>query len=169
MSREKALSVIEAQNGGKVVLSGDTVVLLEGELLGKPADKDDAIEMLLRLSGKTHQVITSVTVAGAKREGFHYQLADSGLENNDPVALDTQLVETNVQFRVLTMGECESYWRTGEPADKAGGYGIQGLGAVFVERLEGSYSNVVGLPLAETARLLSNFGIDCLLRPQQKS
>jgi septum formation protein len=156
MSREKAASVIKAQIGDEVVLSGDTVVLLEGELLGKPVDKNDAISMLLSLSGRTHQVITSITVATSGKKGF-------GLVQEDAasITLDTQVVETNVQFRVLTTDECDSYWRTGEPADKAGGYGIQGLGAIFVKRIEGSYSNVVGLPLAETAQLLSKFGFYC--------
>ena len=154
MSSEKADSVFAktAECGDYIVLSGDTVVIVDDGLLGKPVDKNDAIEMLQRLSGNTHQVITSVSVKGNLGKGF----------SGEKICIDSMLVETNVRFRVLTIDECVSYWNTGEPADKAGAYGIQGLGAVFVERIEGSYSNVVGLPLSETAQLLSKFGIECL-------
>ena len=154
MSSEKADSVFAgiADCGDHIVLSGDTVVIVDGDLLGKPVDKNNAIEMLQRLSGNTHQVITSVSVKGIIGKDI----------SAEKICLASMLVETNVRFRVLTIDECVSYWNTGEPADKAGAYGIQGLGAVFVERIEGSYSNVVGLPLSETAQLLSKFGIECL-------
>jgi len=163
MSTEKAETVFadEAQNGDHIVLSGDTVVIIDGELLGKPVNENHAVEMLQRLSGNTHRVITSVSVAGKKGVNFH-----DAEDQSDTISLETILVETNVQFHVLTPEECESYWRTGEPADKAGGYAIQGLGAVFVKRIEGSYSNVVGLPLIQTAQLLSHFGIECSKRQE---
>jgi septum formation protein len=164
MSREKAESVYTgvAECGDHIVLSGDTVVIVDGDLLGKPIDKNDAVEMLLRLSGNTHQVITSVTVKGNIVKDMVKDMP------GETISIDSVLVETNVQFRVLTVDECVSYWNTGEPVDKAGAYGIQGLGAVFVERIEGSYSNVVGLPLSETAQLLSMFGIECLTGHEQK-
>ena len=164
MSREKAETVFaseaknEDNNGGNIVLSGDTVVIVDGELLGKPIDENDAIDMLQRLSDNTHQVITSISVMGKTKKNV-----DGVMNRGKAFFLETLLVTTNVRFRSVTVDECKSYWRTGEPVDKAGGYGIQGLGAIFVESLEGSYSNVVGLPLAETAQLLSVFGVECLL------
>ncbi|MCH7741045.1 MAG: septum formation inhibitor Maf [Proteobacteria bacterium] len=148
MSRQKA-SVVAAHLQSKtalsekIVLAADTVVVIDGDILGKPKDKSEAISMLLRLSGATHQVITSVSVRCASR-------------------VETAVVETNVQFRVLSYAECTRYWATGEPEDKAGAYGIQGLASIFVEKINGSYSNVVGLPLTETALLLLKFGIECL-------
>lgn len=126
-----------------VMLAADTVVIIDGDILGKPRDESDAINMLQRLSGTSHQVVTSVTVQTRNR-------------------LETVQVETNVQFRKLSHEECVRYWLTGEPKDKAGAYGIQGIAAIFVERLSGSYSNVVGLPLNETIALLKEFGLECL-------
>ena len=111
--------------------------------------------MLQKLSGTIHQVVTSVTLKGGQQRVQSADIFDS-------IRTETMRVETNVRFRDLTLDDCENYWRTGEPADKAGSYGIQGLGVIFVERLEGSYSNVVGLPLKETAQLLLGFGVDCL-------
>lgn len=128
-----------------VVLAADTAVVVDQRILGKPADREQGLEMLRLLSGRSHQVMTAVAVACGER---------------------TRLlrVDTQVWFRPLSEDEMEAYWNTGEPADKAGGYGIQGLGAVFVERLEGSYSGVVGLPLAATALMLADFGIACWQR-----
>jgi|TARA_Y100000310_G_C20678149_1_gene814286 septum formation protein len=125
------------------VLAADTVVVLQGGLMGKPRDRDDGLEMLALLSGNTHQVISAVSVCQGD-------------------LLQTVASETLVRFRKLTKDEREKYWQTGEPRDKAGGYGIQGLGAVFVESINGSYSGVVGLPLMQTAELLRRFGVDCL-------
>lgn len=149
MSRQKAGSVaalFENQKtalSDKIVLAADTVVVIDGDILGKPKDKSDAITMLQRLSGTTHQVVTSVSVQCQSK-------------------VETTLVETNVQFRTLSHEECTRYWMTGEPKDKAGAYGIQGLASIFVEKLSGSYSNVVGLPLTETLALLMKFGVECL-------
>lgn len=127
------------------VLGADTALALEGRILGKPRDEVDAREMLLSLSGRRHQVLSGVALCqGDAGGGMH---------------CESVLVESRVTFRVITPEEAARYWATGEPADKAGGYAIQGLGAVFVSHLEGSYSAVVGLPLHETAGLLERAGI----------
>jgi septum formation protein len=129
------------------VLAADTTVVLDGAILGKPLDDADARAMLARLAGRTHEVLTGVAVIDAR-----------GL----PV--DTVLA-TRVRFRALTPAEIAAYVASGEPLDKAGAYGIQGLGGALVERIEGSYSNVVGLPLAETLALLDAAGVPHALRP----
>jgi septum formation protein len=121
------------------VLAADTTVVLAGQVLGKPLDAAEAVDMLERLSGRTHHVLTAV----ALRVG-------GGVE--------TRLSESEVRFRATTASERVRYCATGEPFDKAGGYGIQGRAAVFVEELRGSYSGVVGLPLFETAELLARHG-----------
>lgn len=117
------------------VLAADTTVVLEGAILGKPRDRKHAVAMLTRLGGRRHQVLSAVA------------LWNSG-------ALETVLSKSEVVFRRIDPEEAGAYWDSGEPRDKAGAYGIQGLGAVFVESLEGSYSGVMGLPLFETAALL---------------
>jgi len=122
------------------VLGADTVVVIGDEILEKPRDRAAALAMLARLSDRTHRVLTGIAVCQNER-----QLS--------------QVVETLVRFRPIAPAEAALYWDTGEPADKAGGYGIQGLGAVFVEHLSGSYSNVVGLPLAQTAQIFREFGV----------
>ncbi len=127
------------------VLAADTVVVLDDDILGKPADSDQARQMLRRLSGQTHTVLTSVVV------GDHMKTMQA-------------TSYTRVGFRSLTASEIDAYVATDEPADKAGAYGIQGLGAVLVSKIDGSYSGVVGLPLAETARLLEEFGIQLLAK-----
>jgi septum formation protein len=114
-------------------------VIAADAVLGKPADREQAIAMLLALSGKTHEVITAVALVG------------------EQAVVSSQC--SRVTFRTLTRRECEAYWACGEPRDKAGAYAIQGLAAVFVTRLEGSYSGVMGLPLYETAELLKTVGI----------
>ncbi|HVF15648.1 MAG TPA: nucleoside triphosphate pyrophosphatase [Steroidobacteraceae bacterium] len=121
------------------VLGSDTTVALGAEILGKPASREEGIAMLRRLSGETHQVHTGVAL-------------------RSPEGLATRLSTSEVTFRVLSVGEAESYWETGEPADKAGGYAIQGRAAAFIERIGGSYSGIVGLPLFETAELLGSLG-----------
>jgi septum formation protein len=119
-------------------------VALGDELFGKPSDQADATRMLGRLAGRTHTVWTAVAVTDGERERV-------------------ELCRSLVTFRALAPEEIAAYWRTGEPADKAGAYGIQGRGAQFIADLRGSYSGVVGLPLFETARLLTLFG--CTLLP----
>ena len=132
------------------VLGADTSVVLGDDILGKPADEATAVAMLMELSGQTHQVITAVA------------LVDE---------LNSQLVysSTEVRFRSIAESEARAYWNTGEPADKAGGYGIQGFGAVFVENLQGSYSGVVGLPLYETANLLKHARVRLWQMPETDS
>lgn len=122
------------------VLAADTIVVLDGEPLGKPTDAAHALEMLERLSGRTHEVLTAIAV---RRSG----------EGR------AELTRSEVRFRTTTAAERRAYCRTGEPMDKAGAYGIQGLGAVFVEHLAGSHSAVMGLPLFETAALLRQYGL----------
>ena len=142
LARAKAEAVRQAETGpDRLVLGSDTAVVLDGRILGKPRDAEDAVAMLLALSGRTHHVLTGIAVAGRDRA----------------VA---ECVTTEVGFRDITRAEAEAYWATGEPADKAGGYGIQGIGGIFVTGIRGSYSAVVGLPIAETERLLVSCGMD---------
>jgi len=122
------------------VLGADTAVVLEGELLGKPHDRASALSMLERLSGRSHRVLTAVAL-----------VVGDGSE--------VRLSASEVRFRPLGAAECARYWDSGEPRDKAGAYAIQGLGAVFVSELRGSYSGVMGLPLFETAALLDAAGV----------
>lgn len=138
LAREKA-GAVAAEHPDAIVIGSDTSVVLAGRILGKPVDRQDAAEMLRRLSGRTHQVMTAVAVAIAGR-------------------VESCVVTTDVRFRHLSDDETEAYVATGEPMDKAGGYGIQGRGGIFVEELRGSYSAVVGLPLQETAELLAGAG-----------
>jgi septum formation protein len=127
----------------KPVLGADTIVLLQDRILGKPGSREEALNTLSELSGKTHRVISAVAICHRDR-------------------LETAVCETLVQFRDLTREEQISYCNTEEPMDKAGAYGIQGLGAILIESIKGSYSGVMGLPLMETSRLLSTFNIECL-------
>ncbi|WP_454565984.1 Maf family protein [Pseudomonas sp. AIG] len=124
------------------VLGADTAVVLDGKILGKPVDEADACAMLMMLSGKEHEVLTAIAVLEGER-------------------CESRVVRSLVRFRPISGEEAGAYWASGEPRDKAGGYGIQGLGAVFVAGLNGSYSAVVGLPVCETAELLGHFGIPC--------
>ncbi len=128
-----------------LVLGADTAVVVDGTVLGKPQDQADAVAMLGRLSGRTHRVMTGVALLG-------------------PDGVETTLGAADVRFRDIRQDEALAYWHSGEPADKAGAYAIQGLGGVFVEAIEGSYSAVVGLPVFETAKLLLNAGIDVMAR-----
>ena len=134
-----------AAPGAAVVLGADTSVVLDGRILGKPQDRADALAMLAALSGQTHEVLTAVALANSQR-------------------CEVRVVSSQVSFRPLSAAEIEAYWASGEPQDKAGSYAIQGLGAVFVADLHGSFSAVVGLPLCETAALLADFGIPCWQR-----
>lgn len=138
LSNAKARAVDASPD--EVVLAADTVVLLDGDILGKPRDQADGLAMLMRLSGREHEVLTGVSV----KRGEHV----SGVT-----------VSTRVRLAEITAGQARAYWASGEPCDKAGGYAIQGRAARFVEALHGSYSNAVGLPLHESARLLEAAGI----------
>ncbi|WP_236174398.1 Maf family protein [Pseudomonas pseudonitroreducens] len=142
LARSKALAGLNflAQRADVCVLGADTAVVLDGRILGKPVDRDDALAMLQALSGREHEVLTAVAVADRDR-------------------CEARVVSSRVTFRAVSAEEAERYWETGEPQDKAGGYAIQGLAAVFISRVEGSYSAVVGLPLCETSALLADFSI----------
>lgn len=138
LARGKALAV-QATEPNAIVIGSDTSVVLAGEILGKPRDSQDAAGMLRQLSGATHQVMTAVAVASTN-------------------ACESRVAVTDVRFRRLSDQEIDAYVASEEPMDKAGGYGIQGRGGIFVEELRGSYSAVVGLPLQETAELLAGVG-----------
>lgn len=143
LSREKALWVARQEDPEAIVIGSDTVVVRDGEILGKPASPAQAEEMLSSLSGRSHEVCTGVTVCQGDR-------------------VVSQVEVTQVTFRALTAQEIAQYVRTGEPMDKAGAYGIQGLGALLVEGIQGDYSAVVGLPVCRLGRILLDFGVDCL-------
>jgi septum formation protein len=138
------LAVAKARAGhrpGRVALGADTAVVLDRRVLGKPGSAAESLDMLRALAGRVHRVMTAVAIC-------------------DDVRVDCRTVISHVRFRAIDDWEAEAYWRTGEGADKAGGYGIQGIGGIFVEELRGSYSAVVGLPLNETETLLRAFGFD---------
>lgn len=124
-----------------LVLGADTVVVVDDRILGKPADEAEALSMLQSLSGRAHAVLTGVALHG-------------------PGGTQTALAATDVYFRDISRDEAHAYWQSGEPRDKAGAYAVQGLGGAFVERIEGSYSGVVGLPVFETLQLLRTAGLD---------
>lgn len=143
-ARDKAWQGLETMRGGsfeaRPILAADTTVILDGEVLGKPEDRQDAIRILSRLSGRDHEVRTAIAL----------------IIGNE---LFEDLSITQVSFRELTPQDIERYCNSGEPFDKAGAYGIQGLAGVFVSKIEGSFTGVMGLPLFETARLLAHAGI----------
>ncbi|MCB1803335.1 MAG: septum formation inhibitor Maf [Gammaproteobacteria bacterium] len=129
---------VHADHPDRVVLGADTVVVLDHRVFAKPRDRNDGIEMLLTLAGRSHEVLTGVAVVA---DSTHYALSIS-----------------RVQMRPIDAAEAAAYWDSGEPADKAGGYAVQGLAAAFIERIEGSYSGIMGLPLFETVQLLGRAG-----------
>jgi len=128
--------------GSAPVLAADTAVVLDGRVFGKPQDRADALEMLGRLSGRTHEVLTAVALRTAQ-------------------GMSSRLSRSEVTLRVIAAGEAAAYWDTGEPCDKAGAYAIQGRAAIFIADLRGSYSGVMGLPLFEAAQLLTLAGVPC--------
>lgn len=138
LARDKARAGVAVAPTDLPVLGADTLVVLEGEILEKPRDADHAAAMLAMLSGQTHRVMTAVALADRQQQ------------------LDC-LVTTEVTFRTLTAEDIAAYVATGEPMDKAGAYGIQGIGGNFVRKINGSYHAVVGLPLVETSELVSHF------------
>jgi septum formation protein len=138
-----AIAKAAAAAHGDCVLGADTVVVLGDRVLGKPRNAEEAVEMLLALSGRGHAVMTGVAL-------------------KTPTVTHAVLSTTIVQFREIGRDEAYRYWQSGEPCDKAGAYGIQGLGGMFVKTIEGSYSGVMGLPVFETVELLKLAGIDVL-------
>lgn len=143
LAEEKACAGLNA-HPDRVVLAADTTVVSEGKILGKPETQAEAERMLEKLSGSTHFVLTGIAVAKF----------DSG-----EAVYDSEVVSTEVSFLELSEAAIKHYVQSGEPMDKAGAYGIQGKAALFVKSIHGSYSNVVGLPLAETGALLERYGI----------
>ena len=143
MALEKAKAVL-AKNSSLPVLAADTAVVVSGQILGKPSDRADGLGMLANLSGATHQVLTGIA------------LVESGSRGRSV----TRLNANKVTFRSISEAERLAYWHSGESWGKAGAYAIQGYAAIFVERLEGSFSGVMGLPLFETAELLREFGFN---------
>lgn len=143
---EKARAVHGAASLARAALAADTTVTLDGEIFGKPADRLDGLRMLATLSGRTHRVLTAVALA-------HEGGVTSALSANE------------VTFAPLTGQLMERYWETGEPADKAGGYAVQGLAAMFITKIVGSYTGIMGLPVYETASLLTSAGIGHALAP----
>ena len=143
LSRAKCLEIAAGADGDDVVIAADTVVCLDDQILGKPADEADAARMLKALSGRDHRVFTGVTVA-----------------RGDKVLSDYE--ETAVHFRPLTEREIAAYIATGEPMDKAGAYGIQGRASLFVRAIEGDYFNVVGLPLCKLGQMLKELGVELI-------
>ncbi|MAF84633.1 MAG: Maf family protein [Gammaproteobacteria bacterium] len=140
MARDKARAALERLPVRRApVLGADTAVIVDRDILGKPADQAAGEAMLRCLSGRDHEVLTAVAISAEEHEAM-------------------AVSRTVVTFRPLSDAEIKGYWATGEPQDKAGGYAIQGLGAVFIAAIHGSYSGVMGLPLFETAHLLNGFG-----------
>ena len=150
LSLRKAMAAAGHFGPDDLILAADTVVALDGAVLGKPRDENDAFAMLSALSGREHRVYTGVTV----------------LRGDKAV---TQHEETAVTFRELSPDEIRGYIATGEPMDKAGAYGIQGVGALLVSGIRGDYSNVMGLPVFRLGRILSGFGLDLLQRSAEPS
>ena len=143
LSRIKAEAVARTLTEEAVIVAADTVVVLDGIILGKPKDQADAKRMLTAFSGRCHHVLTGLTVLG-------------------PKGVETHCEETEVHFRPLSEGEIDRYIATGEPMDKAGAYGIQGYAALFVEKLAGDYYNVMGLPVCALGLMLRRAGVPVL-------
>ncbi|OOZ42745.1 septum formation protein Maf [Solemya elarraichensis gill symbiont] len=139
MAREKAAAVASCYTANEMIISADTSVILDNRILGKPRDAEDFISMFIQLSGCMHEVLSAVSLA---TDGRHGEMLSS----------------SRVWFRDISEAEILAYWETNEPTDKAGGYGIQGKGALFIEKIEGSYSGIMGLPLYETGQLLQRAG-----------
>ncbi len=143
VAAEKSAACLKVYDGELPVLAADTSVVLNNQIMGKPENQQHAEEMLLQLSGTTHQVYSAISL---RRDLEHWEAVNI----------------TDVTFRKLTLAEIAAYWQTGEPCDKAGGYAIQGLGSIFIEKISGSFSGVMGLPLFETAQLLERQGVKIL-------
>ncbi|MBQ7594982.1 MAG: septum formation inhibitor Maf [Synergistaceae bacterium] len=144
------LSRLKAQAGaakfpGKIIIAADTIVVIDGEILGKPINRDDAFKMLMTLQNREHEVLTGLSVCEGEKLISHVE-------------------HTRVKFRPLTGDEIRAYIATGEPDDKAGAYAVQGIGSLLVESLHGDYFNVVGLPVCSLGKILASFGVNLLTR-----
>ncbi len=143
LSLEKAAEVSKLCNDTDVIIAADTIVALDDEIMGKPAGKDEAFQMLSKLSGRTHSVFSGVTVMQGIKKFTEYE-------------------RTSVNFRELSEREILAYIETGEPMDKAGSYGAQGIGSLFVEGIEGDFFNVMGLPLCRLSKMLEKLGVNLI-------
>jgi septum formation protein len=150
LARGKAQHVAQTQHSRQLILGADTSVIVDQHILGKPKDLANFRCMMKQLSARTHQVITAIAVAQGEQ-------------------IMSKIITTDVSFSCLSADQIDAYWYTGEPQDKAGGYGIQGIGGQFITHIKGSYSAVVGLPLYETAQLLSQLGLTSPLQAQQNT
>lgn len=139
VAHAKSLAIHQQEHKNAVILAADTSVVLSDTIMGKPENLQHAIAMLSRLSANTHQVYSAVSIRGQKTQQI--------------------LSVSEVTFRAISEQEIIQYWHTGEPADKAGGYAVQGLASIFIQSIQGSFSGIMGLPLFETAQLLANEGI----------
>jgi septum formation protein len=142
ISLEKALTVAAALEHKHIVIGADTIVVCDGDILGKPEDEEEAKSMLMRLSGRYHEVMTGLSIVKSKSEIMHIEY-----------------VKSMVKFKSLNPNEIEEYVNTKEPLDKAGGYAAQGIGAFMIEEIQGSFTNIVGLPLSSLSNALKNLGI----------
>ena len=149
LATTKARTASDSGEYAVPVLGADTIVILDERVFGKPGSREEALQMLASLSGRTHQVLTGVAVVA------HGEL-------------ESALSLTAVQFREIHPDEAEAYWQSGEPAGKAGAYAVQGLGGIFVSAIHGSYTGVVGLPVFETADLLRRAGIQLPAAPEHR-
>ncbi len=149
VAQEKALAGQNSLDDSKdrLVLAADTSVVIDNHILGKPKDKEHALQMMQLLSNRSHWVYSAVALAGD--------------------VIEHRISESLVTFREISSEEASAYWDSGEPADKAGGYGIQGIGSIFVSKIEGSFSGVMGLPIFETTQLLMQAGIDPLIQAKR--
>ena len=143
LAKNKGEAILPEACVGDIVISADTIVTLNGEILGKPQDEADAFRMLSTLSGNTHVVHTGIALLSHEK-------------------VETAVVSSRVTFRELTSEEIRSYIRSGEPMDKAGAYGIQGRGSLFVSHLDGDFFAVMGFPICRFAELIQSFGIEIL-------
>ena len=141
LASEKAMSVSQNLDGDFLVIGADTIVVVGNEILGKPSDEEDARAMLSRISGREHHVLTAFSITQPKDKILH-----------------SEVVDTKVRVKTLEPHEIEGYIKTGEPMDKAGAYGIQGIGSFLIKGINGSYTNVVGLPLVEVLEALNKLG-----------
>jgi septum formation protein len=152
-SREKAdwIADLESVKDQSIIISGDTIVALHGKILEKPKDQEDALRMLTSMSGQTHTVFSGMTLLQKCQDG----------QESSPPKVSTFVVSTDVTFKTLSEREIKGYIKTGEPMDKAGSYAIQGIGAYMVKSINGSFSNVIGMPLTELYQHLKDeFGLE---------
>ncbi|MBF7073706.1 septum formation protein Maf [Glaciecola sp. MH2013] len=156
LAKEKARKIFDS-HPQHLVIGSDTIVALGNRIFGKPKDRSDSINILRTLSGKEHEVLTSIAVFAPMPLSTNTAKASTGLQA--PFFI-SKTVKTSIEFACLSDEQIIKYWRSGEPQDKAGSYAIQGLGGEFVKEIKGSYSSVVGLPLYEMREILTQLGVE---------